>query len=379
MKSLKCTVIICITITVICSCGVVRPVIYNLPGENDARLFPFRTINPAPVNTTFYFTTCADTPACIKNIKLDNKGINATGVGLNEFVELHNTISLAIIRNDSILYQHYTQNYSAQSYVTSFSIAKSFITMLTGIAIQEGYIKSELDPITNYIEEWKGKAYDSITIKDLLRHTSGLRFSKSPANPESDQVKFYYGKELRKNILDCPVKETPGLHFDYQSENPSLLALILERATGRTVSEYLQQKIWNEIGTEAPALWNTDRNDSLAIEKAFCCLNAHTLDFAKFARLLLNKGKWNGKQLIPEAWIEKATNRSNELGGKISYGYNLGLGPSAYNSFFAMGLYGQLLYIYPQKNIIIVRFGGTDIHYQSSYWKEIMLQLIDQL
>lgn len=353
---------------------------YNLPDEKDAKRFPYRTVLKAPDSAIFNFKRVTETPDIITQIRIENKSINSTGVTINQFVRLHKTISFAIIRNDSLLYEYYADNYSATKNVTSFSIAKAYITMLVGIAINEGYIKNVNDPITDYIKEWKDKpGYNLITIKDLLRHTSGLKFTENMFNPESDQLQFYYGTTLRKNILASTIREQPGLHFDYQSENPSLLALIIERTTGTTVSNYLQQKIWGQIGTEAPALWSTDRKDSAAIEKAFCCLNARTLDFAKFARLLLNKGNWNGKQIVPQQWIEESINRTTEHGGKISYGYNLGLGPVAYNSFFPIGLYGQLLYIYPKKNIIIVRFGNADINYNPNYWKEIMLQLIDQL
>lgn len=362
------------------SCNLIRPVIYNLPDEKDSKRFPFRTIQPAPNASVFYFKKGKDTLAAIKNIRVENKPLNSTGVTLNAFVKLHKTISFAIIRNDSLLYEHYAANYSANATVSSFSIAKAYITMLVGIAIEEGFIKNVNDPITNYITEWSGKpGYNLITIKDLLRHTSGLRFTESVINPNSDQLQFYYGTNLRKNILASSIKEPPGVAFDYQSENPSLLALILERTTGRSVSQYLQEKIWTQIGTEAPALWSVDRKDSLAIEKAFCCLNARTLDFAKFARLLMNRGNWNGKQIIPEKWIEEAIHRTTKNGGKISYGYNLGLGPVAYNSFFPIGLYGQFLYIYPAKKLIIVRFGNADLTYNPNYWKEIMLQLCDQL
>jgi len=362
------------------SCKLIKPVFYNLPDEKDATRFPYRTIMPAPDSAIFYFKKITEIPDEINRIKVENKSINSTGVSLNQFVKLHKTISFAIIRNDSLLFEYYDNNYSATTNVSSFSIAKSYITMLIGIAIDEGFIKSVNDPITDYISEWKYKAgYNLITIKDLLRHTSGLKFTENIFNPESDQLEFYYGTNLRKSILGSTIKEPPGQHFDYQSENPSLLALIIERATGSKVSNYLQKKIWSQIGTEAPALWSTDRIDSAAIEKAFCCLNARTFDFAKFARLLLNKGNWNGKQIIPRHWIEESITSTTSNGGKISYGYNLGIGPDAYNSFYPIGLYGQLLYIYPKKNLIIVRFGNADLSYNPNYWKEIMIQLIDQL
>jgi CubicO group peptidase (beta-lactamase class C family) len=252
--------------------------------------------------------------------------------------------------------------------------------MLVGIAIKEGLIKTVNDPITNYIPEWRNKeGFNLITIKHLLKHTSGIRFNESIYNPESDQMQFYYGTSLRRKILSATIQQPPGVQFDYESENPCLLALILERCTGKTVSAYMQEKIWMQIGTEGPAFWSTDRRDSSAIEKAFCCLNARTIDFAKFARLLLNKGMWNGKEIIPSYWIDEATTRSNLQGSKITYGYNIGLGPAEYKSFFAVGLYGQYLYIYPKKNVIIVRFGNAELNYNANYWKEIMIQLVDQL
>lgn len=367
-------------IVLFCSCKIIKPIILNLPDEKDAKRFPYRTVAAAANLAVFNFIKTTDTLAEIKNIKVENRAMNSTGVSLNEFVKLHKTISFAIIRNDSILYEYYANNYNSQKNVSSFSIAKAYITMLTGIAVQDGLIKSIDQPITDFISEWKDKpGYNLITIKDLLRHTSGLKFTENPFNPNSDQLQFYYGTHLRKNILASAITEPPGLHFDYESENTCLLGIILERVTGKTLSAYLQEKIWSQIGTEAPALWNTDRKDSNAIEKAFCCLNAHTLDFAKFARLLLNKGNWNGKQIIPVAWIDEATKRTNEAGGKLTYGYNMGIGPAAYNSFYPVGLYGQWLYIYPKKNLIIVRFGNADVRYNPNYWKEIMLQLIDQL
>lgn len=362
------------------SCKFVKPIVYNLPDEKDARRFSSRKVNAADKAALFNFIKTVDTLPEIKTIRVENKSMNSTGVSLHQFVKLHKTISFAIIRNDSILYEYYAKNYGDKKNVSSFSISKAYITMLTGIAINDGLIKNSNQPVTDFIPEWKDKAgYNLITIKDLLRHTSGLRFTENPFNPNSDQLQFYYGTHLRKNILASSIRESPGLHFDYQSENTSLLGLILERVTHKTLSAYLQEKIWSQIGTEAPALWSTDRKDSNAIEKAFCCLNAHTLDFAKFARLLLNKGNWNGKQIIPAKWIEEATKRTTEAGGKLTYGYNIGLGPSEYNSFFPVGLYGQWLYIYPKKNLIIIRFGDADINYNPNYWKEIMLQLVDQL
>ncbi len=356
-----------------------RPISRGIPKESDAVKSSFRTIHNDSIVPPFHFINEDQAENAI-NVLIDDKMIDATAVPLDEFVKLHKTLSFAIIRNDTVLYEYYASNVTNQTNVTSFSIAKSFVTMLIGIAIHEEKIKSVHQSIADFFPELSDKPdIRPITIQNLLQHTSGIKFSKEMFNPWSDNAEFYYTENLRKRSLNLNVKEPPGQHYDYQSENTMLLALILERTTEMSISQYLEQKIWTQIGTTAPATWNTDRNDTLAIEKAFCCLNARTMDFAKFGRLLLNKGNWNGKQVIPEEFIHEATTPSIKNGGKMTYGYNMGIGPVKYGSFFSVGLYGQFIYLYPARNVIIIRFGKSGYSYQPNYWKSIMLQIIDQL
>lgn len=360
--------------------NITRPFLQGIPDENDATENYFRTVQNNTFHPAFQFLRKIDNAGTISNILIEEKPLDASAVHLNEFVKQHNTLSFAIIRNDTLLYEYYAPNLTPQTNVTSFSIAKSFVAMLIGIAIDDGRINSVNDPIIDYIPELQNeKGFNIITIKNLLQHTSGIKFSKQMLNPWSDQFEFYYTNNLRKHVLDIDIKNLPGQYFDYNSKNTMLLALILERSTGMSVSKYLEKKIWTQIDMEAPATWNTDRNDNLGIEKVFCCLNARTMDFARFGRLLLNNGNWNGKQIIPKAFICDATTPSLKDGGKITYGYNMGIGPKKYGSFFPIGLFGQLIYIYPERNIIIVRFGKGGISYNPNYWKEIMLQIIDQL
>jgi CubicO group peptidase (beta-lactamase class C family) len=145
------------------------------------------------------------------------------------------------------------------------------------------------------------------------------------------------------------------------------------------VSQYLQEKIWKPLGMEYPATWSLSNQGSDGIEKAFCCLNARTVDFAKYGRLYLNRGNWNGKQIIPESWIDQSLQSSKESGQRLTYHYNWGIGPEKYKSFFAIGLYGQFIYVYPEKNVIIVRFGKADLNYNPPFLYQTMLQICDQL
>lgn len=132
-------------------------------------------------------------------------------------------------------------------------------------------------------------------------------------------------------------------------------------------------------GMEAAASWSLDGKDEKTIEKAFCCLQARTIDFSKFGRLYLNNGNWEGKQIVPKKWVDYSTHPDPSGNNKHFYNNNWGLGPLKYSSYYAIGLYGQFLYMYPEKNILIVRFGNTDTAYHPNYWKEVFLQLIDQL
>jgi len=359
------------------SCKVIRPLEYNLPKESNANLFPKRKIEKG--DSIFRFTNGPNNYDLGKLIKVDERAIDPNGVDLNEMVKLHHTLSFMIVRNDTILYEHYAPGYSDTNTVSSFSIAKSFVSTLIGIAIQEGKIKGVHQSITDFISELKDKRFSQITIQDLLKHTSGIHFSKQRYNPNSDNAQFYYTTSLREKMLGSKIEEPPGLHFDYQSENYQLLGLIIERATHQTLSNYLQEKLWKPLGMESDAFWNIDNSGSSAIEKAFCCLNATTRDFAKLGRLFLNHGNWNGREIISPQWIKEATQPDTADAGKFNFQYNWIAGPKKYKSYYAAGLYGQYIYVYPQKNIIIVRFGKQDLDYNPAYWKSLFLQVIDQL
>jgi CubicO group peptidase (beta-lactamase class C family) len=353
------------------------PLIHNMPKENNASLFPKRHISKG--DTVFHFFEPLLKNNIGRLIKVDERNIDPSGIDLDGMVKLHHTLSFMIIRNDTIVYESYAPRFNDTSTVSSFSVAKSFVSTLIGMAIDQGKISSVDQSITDFIPELKYNGFEPITINNLLKHTSGIEFSKSSFNPNSDNAQFYYGNDLRMRMLNSKIAEPPGLHFNYESENYQLLGLILERATNETLSENLQNKLWHPLGMEHTAFWNLDNNGNTGIEKAFCCLNATTRDFAKLGRLYLNNGNWNGKQLISEKWIYTSTHPDTTAGGKFNFQYNWITGPENYGSYYAAGLYGQYIYIYPKKNVIIVRFGKESFNYNPAYWKETFLQIVDQL
>lgn len=361
------------------SCNLFRTVHYGgLPSQNSYHHFPaIKVKNQSPV---FGFKDAGKDYNLGTSLGLTNKALNATNICLDSFANLHKTITLLIIRNDTILYEKYNRNYADTSLISSFSMVKPMISTLIGIAIFEGKIESTNSLITEYLVEYKNNpAFEDITIKNLLQHTSGIKFTDRKLNLISDNAKFYWGNDLREELSKLTVKTAPNREFHYSSANTQLLALIIEKVTNAPVSKYLETKIWKPLGMEAPAYWSLDRDDENSMEKAFCCLQARAIDFAKFGRLYLNNGYWEGKQILTREWVAESTHPDPENNNRHFYNYNWGIGPLKYGSYYAVGLYGQYLYICPEKNLQIVRFGDTDLAYNPSYWLDIFVQIMDQI
>ena len=348
----------------------------GLPEADDYKLFASSKIDTGA--ETFRFCAPTHDLDLGKTIEVDSRKIDASNQQLELFLKDYKTLSFLIIRNDTILYQYFDESRKDTSIITSFSVSKAFISALVGIAISEGKIPGTATSIATYFPELENQGFEPVTIGNLLNHTSGIHYKESK-NHVGGNREFYWGKDLSEEIFNIQPALEPGERFEYSNINTQLLALILQRATGMSVSEYLQEKIWKPLGMEYPASWSLSNQGSDGIEKAFCCLNARTVDFAKFGRLYLNHGNWNGKQIIPESWVDKSLQSSKDSGQRLTYHYNWGIGPKKYGSFFAVGLYGQFIYMYPEKNVIIVRFGKADLNYNPPFFYHTLLQICDQL
>lgn len=239
------------------SCQVTRYVVYNFADIKDYKIFPYRKLNASPTPFQFYTTQHPQYP----------KQVN--GVPFDKFLENNKTVAFLIIRNDTIHYETYFNAYSKESIVPSFSMAKSITSILIGCALDDGLIQSVEDPITNYIPELKPKGFDKVKIKHLLQMTSGIKFKENYFNPFGDAAAFYYGQHLRKKILKLKLKNEPGKQFEYVSGNTQLLGLVLERSLkGKTITEYLQEKLWTPLGMEYDATWSIDQK-KMVLKKHF--------------------------------------------------------------------------------------------------------------
>lgn len=345
------------------SCKIGRFVYYNFPNITDHTIFPART---AVAGDDKYHYKSTVKPKVPKSFTVGGKETQ-----FEYYLEQNKSVAFIIIKNDTIQYEKYFRGYNEQSVIASFSMAKSVTSMLIGCALDEGIIRSAEEPVVNYIPEFKEIAgMDKLTIKNLLQMTSGIKCDENYHSPFSDAATYYYGTDVRKFLLKRELEYTPGTHNAYSSGDTQILGLVLERALkGKTITAYLEEKIWKPMGMEYDATWSLDRKDN-GLEKTFCCLNARARDFAKLGSLYLNKGNWNGKQIVSSAWVDVSTTPDLLEGGVINYKYQWWLQPDG--SYMAQGTLGQYIYVNPAKKLIIVRLGEN---YGNADWHRIFESL----
>lgn len=300
-------------------------------------------------------------------------------------------MAFLVIRHDTLLVEHYFHGATDSTVMPSFSLAKSFVGTLVGLAVADGSIASVHDSVRRYLPELDS-SLAGLTIEQLLNMRAGLRFHEQDYwNPFGDATRLYYGQNLPGVVRRLRAKTAPDQRFAYQSAATLLLGQVVARATGQPLATYLQRTLWQPLGMEFAASWSLDRPGGT--EKAFCCLNARARDFARLGRLYLRKGNWEGQQLVPREWIAKAATDSAERAKNyFRYSYHwrhrVDYRPAAAGEtapvrkgvpvpipdFFAEGILGQLVYVYPAKDIIVVRLGRRAGH---THWARLAQQLAE--
>lgn len=347
----NCTILI-IFITLCCvmmSCHLGRFFYFNYAGINDYKKFPQVPVNKGDTEFHYHNSENNALPKLITSFPVIKQQ------SFTDFLEESNTVAFLIIRNDTLVYEYYDEKYDTTSLLTSFSVNKSIVSALMGIAIDEGFIKDENEQVIKFIPELDS-SLSQITIRHLLNMRSGLDYKESYSNPFVDMPKYYYGTNLMKYITKLRANREPNEAFDYISVNTLLLSLSIERATGMPLNEYLEKKLWIPMGMEFDASLNLDSRKSNTI-KGFCCLNARARDYAKFGRLYLNKGNWNGTQLISHNWIEKTLTNDENAGVNNNFIYSYQWRRLNSGAFWAQGILGQFIFCDPSKNTVIVRMG----------------------
>lgn len=265
------------------------------------------------------------------------------------------TIAYLIIKNDSIWFEDYYDGFNENSKSNSFSMAKSYVSGLMGKAIMEGHIKSLDQPICDFLPEFcEGKA-SKTTVGDLSSMASGTNWDEAYYSPLSITTRAYFDDDLAKVSNGLKVVEDPGKAFKYASGDTQMLAMVIEKATGKKLYKYLEESFWKPLGSENSVLWQVDSEDHDLV-KAYCCLAGSAKDFARFGKLYKDHGKWNGKQLLDSAFVAKSV--TPRFAESPEYGYGWWMKDHKGKNFKMMrGHLGQYVIIQPEDNVIIVRLG----------------------
>jgi CubicO group peptidase (beta-lactamase class C family) len=277
------------------------------------------------------------------------------------------TQGVLIIHNDSIVYERYWGDFSADRLATIFSVSKSITSLLCGIAVDDGYIHSIDDPVTDYLPELKKKdpMWQKLTIRHLLDMKSGLDFDDTyefrwkELKYLNAMAKLNYGHDIMRQISGLKFRCEPGTQRRYESMTSAILGVVIERASGKHYADYLSEKVWKPLGMEHPALVNIDSRKH-DVAHAFGGITLTINDLAKIGRLYLNNGMWDGKCIVSKEWIQQTIAFDESTIGYHFNWYNInyeGFIRPEYSGYYALGICEQVLYVNPYKNLVMVRIG----------------------
>lgn len=285
---------------------------------------------------------------------------------LDAFLSRSQTTAFLVFHRGVLHYESYYQGTVAQDRLTSFSVAKSFVSTLVGIAHAEGLITSLEDPVSKYLPALAQGGYQEARIVDLLTMSSGVAFSEVYDDPQSDAYQIYNKlflgmRGIESVVLDYPVQGPAGQNFHYASLDAQVLGLVVEAATGQPLGDYLAQKLWHPLGAESPASWVSDVHGTVL---GFWGLNATARDFARLGLLFAQDGHWQGQRLLPSEWIARATRPGADYltRGAIEvhwgYGFQWWLPTGADGDYVAIGIWGQFIYVDPDSQTVIVKLSA---------------------
>lgn len=282
------------------------------------------------------------------------------GMDMDAYMKAQRNAGLIILQDGKIRFEKYALGYGPEGRWTSFSVAKSFTSSLVGAAIQDGYIKSLEDKVSTYIPGLKGSAYDDVSIRQLLTMTSGVKWNEDYTDRNSDvalfdRVAVVPGEDVTVTYMKTLPREAPaGTKWVYKTGETNLIGVLVSSATGKTLSDYLSEKIWKPFGMEADGIWMLGRTGH---EIAGCCISARLRDYARLGMFILGGGKAGGQQVLPKDWIGQATTKQAGI-DQPGRGYGYQWWTNDDGSFAAQGIFGQGIFIDPRRKLVIASNGN---------------------
>jgi len=331
---------------------------------NSTDFFPSRIVKKSP--KPYYFEK--GTSISLPSFSYQGK----THIAEN-YIDSMFVTGLAVVKNNQLLFEEYYNGNSPSTTHISWSVAKSFVSVLLGIAIDEDYIKSIEETVDQYVPQLKGSGYEGVKIVDVLQMSSGIGFDENYGDFWSDINRWSRGFALgqSQDAFAASLKNLrpPGTEFDYVSLDTHVLAMLVTKSTGTTLSNYMQQKLWQPIGAEFDAQWNIDDE---GMEIAFGCLNATLRDYLKFGWLVVNDGNWNGQQIVSAKWLKDSRTITKphlkKVGdGSTGYGYQWWLPIGDGSEMLARGHSGQYIYINLKSKTVIAQNSANINNNDKSY------------
>lgn len=327
-----------------------------IPAEGD--VLPLETV--APPNGIFEEVTLPD----------------GSTAGLTALLEETGTTSFIVLRDNEIWMETYSSSGGRDEHVTSFSVAKSILSTVVGLAIERGEIGSLDDPLTDYVPELldRDERFGRITLRHLVTMSSGLRYEEEGL-PWSDDAVTYYSPDLRKTAMSAQIAEEPGTRWLYNNYNPLLMGLVLERATGRPLPAYVSEVLWTPLGAEDDASWSID-SDASGFAKMESGFNARPMDYARFGYLFAHDGRVGERQVVPKVWVSEATAADTATDPAEHYQYWWWVDTDHPGRFLARGNKGQFVYVDPATDVVVVR---TGVDFGIDDWPSVLADVVNRV
>jgi len=293
---------------------------------------------------------------------------DGNAVDSEAFLAETDTSALLVLEDGRLRFERYWLTGGREVHWLSMSVAKSFVSAAVGIAVEEGHIGSIEEPITAYVPSLAGSAYDGVRIKDILQMSSGARWNEDYSDPESDINRFgrimAIGGSLNEFATTVVREHEPGTRNRYNSVDTQVLGMLLVAATGRTVTDYMSEKLWQPLGMESDAHWMLDSD---GMEMVFVGLNATARDYAKLGELYRLGGRWGGVQIVPADWVRASVTpdaphltpeAKADDSFPVGYGYQWWIPAGDEGEFSAIGVYNQFVFVNPSRDLVIVKLSA---------------------
>jgi len=331
--------------------------------NNAHKVFPVSTLTSSPKPLVFQEGESLKLP---ENFIFEEKVVN-----VDRYLSRTETVALLILQDGEIRFENYWLSGGKNVHWISFSVAKSFISALVGIAIDQDFIASIEDAVTDYVPGLKTSAYANVRIKDILQMSSGASWNENYSDPDSDINRsariFAMGGSLDTFSSSLRKDLEPGSFNRYNSTDTQVLGMLIREATGSSVTEFMQKMLWSPIGAGNTGYWILDSED---MEMVYAGFNATARDYAKLGELYRLEGKINGEQIIPSSWVKASIKPDaphlmpgdNPLSDfPLGYGYQWWV-PDNSGDFSAIGVYNQFIYVSPKSNMVIVKLSANRIY-----------------